>query len=445
MTNSGVEVIEFGSLLRQYRKRARLTQNELADLALVSLRTIRNLESGRTASPRPETIRLLANGLGLTAESQARLSLAVGQSPVSATLAAAQGWLPSPGGELRTNPIGRDDDMRPVLEAFRVGDHRVISISGFGGVGKTRLASAVAREVERTLRTPWIWLRAKEPWVPMIGSQTDGVFTRWHRELIEGHPDAAEELARLIGERAFLIIVDDAQGEDSPLDAALLRVIERCPRLLIIETTRRPRKHDGRLIMPLKPLPVPLRDPAILRRPLDYHVLQFFLPLVRAAQPDFPETQDNLRLVLDVCRWLDGLPRALAAAAPWFAFYPPAWVAQAAREDPAMLAASPGGETPENWLLEALDDALNGLTERQCDLLFELAARPAPWTVKELVAESRSASSGLVESVHTLLLLGLIRSADVGSVEQAFTVLNVLRRALLGQPGPGRVSPVSPC
>lgn len=431
-TDRVLDAMDLGSLLRHYRTRARLTQIELADLTTISLRTIRNLESGRTVRPRPGTIRLLAEGLRLTAESRATLSLAADQSPVSAALDAAQGRLPEPTGVLCGNPIGRDRDIRSLLEAVRTGASQMISITGFGGVGKSRLAAALARESQRTLRTPWLWLRAAGPWESLTGSVGE-TFTRWNRGLVDGQPEAAEELAQMIAERPFLIVVDDAPGRGSSLDAALHQMIVRCPRLRIVETTRRPQHQAGRRIVRLKPLHVPVLDVVMLRHMDEHPVLQFFLPLVRAAQPDFEESRENLRHALDVCRSLDGLPLALEAAARWFACYPPAQVAQAARDDPGMLAASSDGLTRRNWLLEALDDALGCLTAGQRALLLELAARIAPWTGEELAAEMRSMSADLTASIHALLAVGVIRSADAG--DQAFTVLNVLRSALVSTPG----------
>lgn len=428
MIDSVLDATDLGSLLRYYRTRARLTQNELAGLTTVSLRTIRNLESGRTGSPRPGTIRLLADGLRLTAESRAKLSLAADQSPVRAALDAAQGRLPGSTAALSGNPIGRDRDLRSLREAVRTGASQLISITGFGGVGKSRLAAALSRDLQHTLRMPWLWLRTEGPWGPVTGSVGE-TFTQWNRGLVDGQPEAAEELAQMIGERPFLLIVDDAPGAGSPLDAALYQMIVQCPRLRIVETTRRPQHRSGRWIVPLKPLPVPVVDAAVPRHLAEHPVLQLFLPLVRAAQPDFEESQENLRHVLDVCRSLDGLPLALEAAARWFAWYPPALVAQAARDDPGLLASSGDGLTPTNWLLEALDDALGGLTGRQFDLLLELAARIGPWTSEELATEMRSRSTDLIESVHALLEVGLIRPADIGG--QAFTVLNVLRPALV--------------
>lgn len=432
MTIEAVRMTEFGSLLRHFRSRARLTQNQLAGLSAVSARTIRNLEAGRAMSPRPDTVRLLADGLRLSAESQARLSLAAGESPIGAALHAAQGWLPSWDGALDREPFGRELDLRLVLSCVHNGTSCLVSISGFGGVGKSRLAAALVREAQRTLRTQGLWLRPNEP-ADTAASPTDTVFRRWHQDLTGGHSDAAEDLVRLVGDQPYLIIVD---GVDSPaleLEATLRELIGRCPRLTVIETTRYPLPLDGRHVVPLKPLQLPAEAqlPAAAQL-VDHPALSLLLPRVRATQPDFQESEENLRYALSVCRSLDGLPRALEAAATWFAFYPPAEVAEAAREDPCALAAPSSDEMPLSWLHDAIDDALGGLTDAQRELASDLTGRTAPWTIDDLVDGTRRSSAEVMESLRTLLAFGVIRPADGSDTSaRTYTVLNLLRRALV--------------
>jgi len=176
MTIEALSVTNFGTLLRNFRSRAHLTQNELAGLSAVSARTIRNLEAGRATSPRSDTVRLLADGLRLNADSQTRLCLAAGQSPIGAALHAAQGQLPSWDAGHDRGPYGREQDLRSMLSCIHTGISCLVSISGFGGVGKSRLAAALVREAEHTLRTQWLWLwlqRAqRRRWSPRSGSGT---------------------------------------------------------------------------------------------------------------------------------------------------------------------------------------------------------------------------------------------------------------------------------
>lgn len=400
MTIEASQATEFSTLLRQFRSRARLTQNELAGLSAVSARTIRNLEAGRAVCPRPGTVRLLADGLRLGAEAQARLSLAAGLSPVGAALHAAQGRLPD--AALDRDPYGREHDLRLVLSHVHGDTSRMVSISGFGGVGKSRLAAALARAAARS-RALWLWL----------GEQ-------WHRELTDGPPDAAEELVRLVGEQPYLIIVDGADRQAATLESTLRELIRRCPRLTVVETARRPPREGGHVV-PLKPLGLPAGSQVA-----GHPALRLLVPLVRAIQPDFQESAENLRHALDVCRSLDGLPRALETAATWFAFYSPAEVAAAAREDPGAVAEA------SHWLRDAVADALGAMTDVQRHLAAELAARTGSWTIGDLVGGARRSSAEIMASLRTLLALGVIRPADGADAgNRSYTVLNLVRHALV--------------
>src|SRR5262245_29282942 len=143
MSTRESQTAEFGSLLRQYRKRARLTQDELAGLSRVSLRTIRNLERGQATKPRLETIRMLANGLRLPPDLRATLSMAIGHGETGAELVAMQGRFPDPRTDMGLELVGRERELELLLTYLHTGGSRIISIAGFGGVGKSRLAAAL--------------------------------------------------------------------------------------------------------------------------------------------------------------------------------------------------------------------------------------------------------------------------------------------------------------
>jgi predicted transcriptional regulator len=89
-------------------------------------------------------------------------------------------------------------------------------------------------------------------------------------------------------------------------------------------------------------------------------------------------------------------------------------------------------DASENWVAEALSDALGGATTQQRSLLARLAARSAPWTVDEVAVEAGLASSAVVASLRALLAVGLIRPADGDSAgARRFMALNLVRRLLV--------------
>ena len=149
--------VSFGSLLRSLRTAAGLTQEELAEAARVSYRSISDLERGVSRCPRRDTARLLANALGLSADDRAGFEAAARGRPPAAgntvprplpgRIAAATRTLPS---ELASF-TGREREIESVLRAVAdAGAGSVVgicAISGMAGIGKTALAVHAAHRL----------------------------------------------------------------------------------------------------------------------------------------------------------------------------------------------------------------------------------------------------------------------------------------------------------
>ena len=140
-----------GRLLRQQRTAAALSQEELAERAGLSARAVSDLERGVHQVPRLETVRLLADALGLDAAERAELLAAARPEPV-ATPAGSMGRpaldpLPLP----PTRLIGREAEVAALCDLLAAREGRLVTLTGAGGTGKTRLALAVAAAVRRPL------------------------------------------------------------------------------------------------------------------------------------------------------------------------------------------------------------------------------------------------------------------------------------------------------
>src|SRR5215217_7205750 len=137
----------FGALVRRHRTAAALSQEALAERAGVSARAISDLERGVHRAPHLETVRLLADALGLGQEDLAGL-LAVARPEVDSPGATVQ-TLPSPLAVLPRPPtrlIGREAEMAALFDLLARDDVRLVTLTGPGGTGKTHLALAVAGE-----------------------------------------------------------------------------------------------------------------------------------------------------------------------------------------------------------------------------------------------------------------------------------------------------------
>src|SRR5215203_3836033 len=138
------EATQFGSRLRGLREAAGLTQEELVSKAGLSARAISVLERGERKRPYPHTVRSIADALALTEEERAALFASVpGRSaPAFPAAVSGSGLPPTP----TTALVGRERDLEDVTTFLGLPGARLLTLTGTGGVGKTRLAVEAVRE-----------------------------------------------------------------------------------------------------------------------------------------------------------------------------------------------------------------------------------------------------------------------------------------------------------
>src|SRR4249920_182112 len=151
--HKGQASMSFGEQLRQYRERAGLTQEELAAKAGLTAKAISALERAERRSPYPQTVRALADALGLSQDERAMLMQArlvprqaatVTQPTPPAPRSRPAGASPEPKLPVYLTPfIGREQARAELLELLAMTDRRLITLLGIGGIGKTRLAVEV--------------------------------------------------------------------------------------------------------------------------------------------------------------------------------------------------------------------------------------------------------------------------------------------------------------
>ncbi|MEU9862155.1 helix-turn-helix domain-containing protein [Streptomyces sp. NPDC047971] len=423
------EPTRFGVLLQQYRKRAGFTQTELSGFSTVSVRAIRNLELGRARNPRRETVRLLAETLRLGGERRAALLIAAGHEADDA----AFDHLPAlPAGAARP-PHGRDTERDRVLRHLRDEPGRRAILTGLAGVGKTRLARTVAHTLSTDDAMPTLWMELARPAREGRDGRPDE--SRPPLAVMEGLLTAqVGEAVRLVGDRAALLVLDgndDGQVAYGTVEALL----DCCPRLRVLETARTPRGCHADFRVPLHPLP--LSPPTTVCDPsaaATGPAMAVLLDRIAELQPDLRVGPGNIAELMEICSRLDGLPRALESAAPWFLLCSPAELVELARTEPHALAAPPAaGGTAGSWLDEALDHALASLSPAHRAGLARAADWDTPWTMEQFATRTGAGRAEAAAAVHALLDCGLVRRMPSPHAI-AFTVLHVVRAWLRARP-----------
>jgi predicted ATPase/DNA-binding XRE family transcriptional regulator len=309
----------FGSLLKQHRRDAWLTQEELAERSGLSVRTIRSLERGEGHRPRADTVDLLAHALGLSEEEHDLFAAVPKRGDVAAStlVATPESILPEP----PTPLLGRERALEEVAGFLSRPETRLLTLTGTGGVGKTRLALEAAREAADLFPDGIVFVALAPLSDPALVVPT----VAQALGLRESKGQTPREVLRVhLQEKRLLLLLDNFEHvlEVAPEVAGL---IDSCPDLTVLATSRAPLRVRGEQEYPVSPLKLP--SSTLSPSPEDVVGSpsgRLFVERARAASPAFELTRENAGAAAAICWRLAGLPLALELAAVRVRFLNPA-------------------------------------------------------------------------------------------------------------------------
>ncbi|MDQ1513871.1 MAG: hypothetical protein QOC59_1713 [Microbacteriaceae bacterium] len=299
-----------GRLLRRHRSSASLTQEELADLARISVRTVSDVERGLRGSVHPSTAERLAAALGLPDADRLAFEVAARGRRGPRILDEVEVPRRPQGVPLSlTSLVGRDHELEVLRAALSAGGVRLMTVTGPGGVGKTRLALEVAESVTEDFPdgVAFVPLGALRDPGLVAAAIAGAVGVR----LTPGSPTAG--LMDQLGGRRLLLVLDTFEHllAAAPLVGAL---VAGCPGLSVLVTSRSVLHLRGEHEFPLGPLEAP--PGTVPFGELDrFPATALFLERARAVAPDLRLDRGTEEAIVAICRRLDGLPLALELAA----------------------------------------------------------------------------------------------------------------------------------
>jgi predicted ATPase len=234
--------------------------------------------------------------------------------------AAAAGAVPSPAGPRGPRPlpvtvtslVGREQDIDEVAGLVSRPEVRLVTLTGPGGIGKTRLAVAVGERLgdrfeAGTAFVPLATVARSELVLAAIGRAVGAQLT--------GAGSPLQALAEIFGDEPWLLILDNLEHV---LDAAvdLGELLSRCPGVVMLATSRTVLGLRAEREYPVPPLPPP-PDPGTvpLAEMESSPAVALFVDRARAVRPGFALTEGNAAAVAEICRRLEGLPLAIELAA----------------------------------------------------------------------------------------------------------------------------------
>jgi len=307
--------------------------------------------------------------------------------------------------------VGRRNDLERLQALLARPDVRLVTITGPGGTGKSRLAleAAALAAVERPVQLVGLASISDPALVPSAIARALGVRESSGRSLSESIADA------LAGTGTLLFLDNLEHLAPAARDVAALR--DRVPDLDVLVTSRAPLRLSGEHVVQLDPLAV---DDAFL----------LFVDLAEARGVELPE--DSLPSVREICRRLDGLPLAVELVAARLAVLPPAQLLRALDEGLALEMEGPIDLPERQRTLRATIDWSYGLLskcQRELHGMLAVFAGGAPLDSLQVVCNELTAD--LLGDLAALVDGGLVRRDAAPATEPRFTMLATVREYAL--------------
>jgi predicted ATPase/transcriptional regulator with XRE-family HTH domain len=432
----------FGGLLRFLRRRAQLSQRELGlavgysesqisrlerndrlpdmtALAALYLPAL-HLEDDPAAAAQLMALAAMARGEALPPDSGAGLPA---PRPPASPEAAPVSRLPN----ALTPFIGREREMAEVIRLLKTS--RVLTLTGAGGCGKTRLAFHVAADLAGHYRHGVFAVELAALADPAL------VLPAVARAFSLSEAPSQSLLDTLLGylqPRQVLLVLDNCEHLILACAQLVETLLRACPDLQVLATSREGLGISGEITWPVPGLALPDAGAELtLERLAGFDALRLFMQRARAALPSFELGEHNRAAVAEICQKLEGIPLAIELAAPLVRALSPAEIAARLAERFRLLIGGSRTALPRHQTLRgAIDWSYELLSEPERALLRRLSVFVGGWSLE--AAEQVGAGTGdVLDLLKQLVAKSLVLSEQLPGKAARFRMLETIREYAL--------------
>ena len=311
--------------------------------------------------------------------------------------------------------LGRERELAALAELARAGDTRLVTLTGTGGIGKTRLALELVRRLAPEFRQG----AAVATLAPVRDPALVARAILEALEIPETGGDAEQLLIKTVASSELLLLVDNFE-QVLPAAPAIARVLEAAPGLKIVVTSRAPLHIAAEREYPVPPL-------------ADDEAAELFVSRAQAANPNFELSEPNAAAVAELCTRLDGLPLAIELAAARTKLLPPATLLSRLANRLELLSGGRRDAPQHQQTLRMTFDWSYELLDAEAQRLFaQLGVFAGGCTLESAEAVC---DEPVLEALGTLVDESLVRQRETVTGDARFSMLEIVREYALEKLG----------
>lgn len=328
-----------------------------------------------------------------------------------------------------TNLIGREEEVGILKDTLE--RHRLVTIAGAGGIGKTRLAIQVGADLTEHYRDG-VWLVefapiSVEAFVPSTVAAALNIHESRERTL-------NQSVIQALSNRRALLIFDNCEHLVDAAARFADEVLRACPRVQIIVTSRQPLNAAGEHVYRVNPLPFPASSAELTASgAMQYSSITLFVERAQAVHDSFTLTDENVAAVADICRRLDGIALAIELAAARVRVLSPSRLNEGLRARFRLLTGGARTQLPRHQTLRALIDwSYALLDEREKLLLRRVAVFAGSFTLEGATAVYAAVDADELDVLDILssLVEKSLVNAETGESTERYRLLESTRQYL---------------